>query len=337
MENIHQIAQKMMTRGKGILAADESNPTADKRLDSVGVKGSPEMRRKYRDLFLSTPNLEHYISGVILYDETMRQNTVSGKNFVQHLEEIGVVPGIKVDTGAKDSIEFEGEKVTDGLVDLDKRLEKYYKMGARFAKWRAVIQIDEGNNLPTRGAITENAIRLARYAKLVQKEGMVPIIEPEVLLQGPHSIQTAERVTKETLQIVFERIIEEGVDLKGLILKTSMVVPGNESGEEMIPEIVAEKTVKVLRESVPEDLGGIVFLSGGQSPEEARDNLNSIAKLEPLPWEIAFSYARAIQGPALKIWQGKDENVGEARNEFLKWLVFDTKADRGELDEELEF
>jgi fructose-bisphosphate aldolase class I len=290
MENIHQIAQKMMTRGKGILAADESNPTADKRLDSVGVKGSPEMRRKYRDLFLSTPNLEHYISGVILYDETMRQNTVSGKNFVQQLEEIGVVPGLKVDT-----------------------------------------------NLPTRGAITENAIRLARYAKLVQKEGMVPIIEPEVLLQGPHSIQTAERVTKETLQIVFERIIEEGVDLKGLILKTSMVVPGNESGEEMIPEIVAEKTVKVLRESVPEDLGGIVFLSGGQSPEEARDNLNSIAKLEPLPWEIAFSYARAIQGPALKIWQGKDENVGEARNEFLKWLVFDTKADRGELDEELEF
>ena len=336
-ENLQQIVSKLMTRGKGILAADESNGTADKRLESLKIKSGEKMRQKYRDLFLSTPNFEHYISGVILYDETLKQRATNGNFFPDHLSNLGIVPGIKVDTGAKDHPDFPDEKITEGLEGLEDRLKEYYKMGARFTKWRAVIQIDEGNNLPTKGAVLENAIRLAKYAKIVQENGMVPIIEPEVILDGPHSIEKAQEVTEMTLKIVFEHIVEHEVDLKGLILKTSMVVPGSESGQDMNPEDVARRTVKVLQNSVPNNLGGVVFLSGGQTPEQARDNLNAIAKLEPLPWEIAFSYARAIQGPALKIWKGKKENVEAAREEFVKWLIFDTKADRGELDEELEY
>jgi len=337
MSILYSIVNKLMFRGRGILAADESNSTADKRLASIGVTGSAEMRRKYRDLFLSTPEIEHYISGVIFYEETLRQKANNGKTFPDFLNELGIIVGIKVDAGAKDTENFPGEKITEGLNGLENRLREYYKIGARFTKWRAVIKIDEEQSLPTRGAILENAIRLAKYAKKVQEAGMVPIIEPEVLLDGIHSMNTAESVTKETLRIVFERVVEEGVDLRALILKTSMVVPGNESGEEMIPEKVAEATVRVLQETVPKEVGGVVFLSGGQTPEQARDNLNAITKYEPLPWEIAFSYARAIQGPPLKIWQGKEENVEKAREEFIKWLIFDTKADRGELDEELEY
>ena len=339
MENkiIHDIAKRIMKRGKGILAADESNNTAGKRLESVGAQNSEEMRRQYRDLFLSTENIEHYISGVILFDETLRQKTNSGKLFGTHLDDLGILPGIKVDGGAKDNPDFPGEKITEGLSTLGDNLDEYYEIGARFTKWRAVIQIDESNDLPSKGAILENAIRLAKYAKKVQTSGMVPIIEPEVILNGPHSIEKAEEVTEKTLKIVFEQILEERVDLKGLILKTSMVVPGSDSGEEMVPSEVAQRTVRVLQKTAPKDLAGIVFLSGGQTPEQARDNLNAIARLEPLPWEIAFSYARAIQGPALKIWKGKKENVEKAREEFLKWLIFDVQADRGELDEDLEY
>lgn len=337
MENLDKIVSKIMSRSKGILAADESNGTADKRLISIGSKTGENMRRKYRDLFLFTPKVEHYISGVILYDETLRQRALNGEYFVDHLNDLGIVPGIKVDTGAKDHEDFPGEKITDGLKGLDQRLKEYYKIGARFTKWRAVIKIDETEGLPSKGAILENAIRICKYAKLVQENKMVPIIEPEVLLEGEHSIDKAEQVISSVLKIVFEQLLDEEVYLPGLVLKTSMVVPGNYSGEKMDSKEVAKRTVRVLKETVPESVGGVVFLSGGQSPEEARDNLNEIAKLEPLPWEIAFSYARAIQGPALEIWRGKDENVEKAREEFKKWLVFDTKADRGELDEELEY
>lgn len=336
-ENLQQIVFKLMTRGKGILAADESNGTADKRLEAIGAKTGEKMRQKYRDLFLSTSNIGHYISGVILYDETLRQRNLAGEYFVDHLEDEGIIPGIKVDTGAKDHNDFPGEKITDGLKDLDQRLKEYYQIGARFTKWRAAIRIDESNDFPTKGAVLENAIRFAKYVVMVQKNNMVPIVEPEVLLEGDHSIEKAEEIISKTLKIVFEQIKEAGADLSGLILKTSMAVPGNHSGEEMNSKDVAKRTVKVLTESVPKEVGGIVFLSGGQTPEEARDNLNEIANLEPLPWEIAFSYARAIQGPALEIWKGKDENVEKAREEFLKWLVFDTKADRGELDDDLEY
>lgn len=337
MNSLKNIAEKIMTRGKGILAADESNDTADKRLESVGAKKGAEMRKKYRDLFLSTPNIEHYISSVILYEETLNQKNANGTLFPEHLIKLGIIPGIKVDTGAKDNPDFPDEKITEGLNGLEDRLKNYYKSGARFTKWRAVIKIDREKNLPSKGSIVENSIRLAKYAKIAQKNGFVPIIEPEVLLNGSHNTETCERVLEETLQTVFEQINEEKVDLSSLILKTSMVVPGDGSGEGMNSQKVAESTVRVLTKKVPKELGGVVFLSGGQTSEQARDNLNAIAKLEPLPWEIAFSYARAIQGPALEIWKGKDENIEEARKEFLKWLVFDVKADKGELDEELEY
>jgi fructose-bisphosphate aldolase class I len=339
MENkiIYDVAKKMMTRGKGILALDESNSTAGKRLQDIGVENTAENRRSYRNLFLSTENIEHYLSGVILFEETLNQKTNPGVLFSDHLNSLGILPGIKVDGGAKDHSDFPNEKITEGLDGLSERLKKYYEQGARFTKWRAVIQIDKEKGLPSKGSVVENAIRLAKYAKIVQEAGMVPVIEPEVILEGSHSISDAENVTQGTLSIVFEQIKEEGVDLKGLILKTSMVVPGSKSGEKMNPQDVAKRTVRVLQNSVPKDLAGVIFLSGGQTPEQARDNLNAIAKLEPLPWEIAFSYARAIQGPALRIWQGKKENVEKARDQFVNWLVFDTRADRGELDEEMEY
>lgn len=337
MKQIYETINRLMTPGKGILAADESNDTADKRLKSVGVTGSFEMRRKYRDLFLSTQGLENYISGVIFYEETLYQNASSGKPFAEHVSDLGIVPGIKVDTGAKNTPSFPGEKITAGLEDLEERLSIYKNLGAKFTKWRAVIAIDEKKGLPSSEAILQNSIKLAKYAKTVQSYGLVPIIEPEVLLEGTHSIEKAEEITSKTLKTVFRELTEEGVDLRGVILKTSMVVPGNKSGEEMNSKKVADYTVRMLKESVPKEVGGIVFLSGGQTPEDARDNLNAIANLEPLPWEIAFSYARAIQGPALQIWRGEDKNLKDAREEFIKWLEFDTKADKGSLDEEVEF
>lgn len=328
---IYETIRKLMAKGKGILAADESNSTADRRLKNVGIDGGEEMRRKYRDLFLSTYGIQNFISGVIFYDETVRQNSDSGKNFVEFVSDLGIIPGIKVDTGLVDSPNFPDEKITSGLETLEKRLPEYKNMGLKFTKWRAVFEIDEKRNIPSEDAILENAIRLAKYAKIAQEYGIIPIIEPEVLLEGKHSIKKAEEVTGKVLEIVFREIREEGVDISSLILKTSMVVPGNKSGEEMDFKKVAEATVRILINCVPHGIGGVVFLSGGQSPEEARNNLNEIAKLEPLPFEIAFSYARAIQGPALKIWKGKDENVEEAREEFLKWLRFDTQADLGNL------
>jgi fructose-bisphosphate aldolase class I len=329
MGDLNKITIKMMSRGKGILALDESNSTAGKRLDSIGMENTEENRRQYRDLFIGTDKIGHYLSGVILYEETLCQKTNSGEKFIDALNDEDVLIGIKVDQGAKDHPDFPDEKITEGLDGLADRLKGYYEQGARFTKWRAVVQIDEGNNFPSKGAVTENAIRLAKYAKTVQEAGMVPIIEPEVLLEGIHSIEKAEEVLIQTLKTVFEQIKEEGVELGGLVLKTSMAVPGNTSGQEMDSKDVAKRTVRALQQSV--------FLSGGQTSEEARNNLNEIAKLEPLPWELAFSYARAIQGPALKVWQGKDENLEAARETFIDWLVLDTKADKGELDEELEY
>lgn len=331
MEKINEIAKKLLTPDKGILAADESNGTADKRLASFDIEGGEENRRKYRELFLNTEGIEKYISGVILYDETMRQVGADDVTFPKHLSGLGIIPGIKVDTGAKDHSDFSREKITEGLEGLEDRLKEYYKMGARFTKWRAVVKIDEENNLPTEASILENAKRLAEYAKIVQENNMVPIIEPEVLLKGGHSIKKSEEVLEKTLQIVFDEIKKEDIDLSGLILKTSMVVPGDESGEAMDDKEVAKRTVRVLKNTVPENIGGVVFLSGGQNPQEARDNLNEIAKLEPLPFEIAFSFARAIQGPAMNIWRGKEENISAARKEFIKWLEFHTAADKGAL------
>lgn len=326
-ELLQETVSKMMQKGKGILAADESNGTADKRLAAIEVEGGEENRRRYRDLFLSTPGIGQYLSGVILYDETIRQKALDGESFLKKITDEGFVPGIKVDTGAKDFPGFPGEKITQGLDDLDKRLSEYFDMGARFAKWRAVITIGEG--LPTDVDIEANAEALARYAGLCQEAGIVPMVEPEVLLSGSHGMDRAYEVTVKTVKKVFEELEKYRVWIPGVILKTSMVLPGNKSGETKSPEEVAEATVKYMKEAVPENVGGVVFLSGGQSPEEATENLDAIAKLEPLPWEMTFSYARAIQGPVLEVWKGRDENLEKAREVFLGRLQELVEADAG--------
>jgi fructose-bisphosphate aldolase, class I len=323
--------KSLMAKGKGILAADESNSTADNRLQSVGAETGEEMRRKYRDLFLSADGIKNFVSGVIFFDETIKQNASSGKTFIEHIEHLGIVPGIKVDLGLVESPNFPNEKITSGIETLSERLLQYRELGLKFTKWRAVFEINEDKNLPSDDAILENSLRLAVYAKMVQEHGMVPIIEPEVLLDGKHDIKKAEEITERVLKVVFQEIREAGVDLSLLILKTSMVLPGSKSDQKAEAEKVANVTVKVLKECVPYGIGGVVFLSGGQTSKDARDNLNAIAKLEPLPFEIAFSYARAIQGPALEIWKGKDENIEEARKEFIKWLKFNSLADLGRL------
>ncbi len=326
-EELYATARAMVAPGKGILAADESNASAGKRLEAVGAENTEENRMLYRDLFFSAPGIEQYLSGTILYDETIRQANREGKLFRDVLKEKGIIIGIKVDTGAKDFPFFPGEKITYGLDGLDDRLKEYYEMGARFAKWRAVITIGEG--IPTEGCIRANAHALARYAGLCQEANIVPMVEPEVLLDGNHSIERAEEVTTRTIAILFEELRNYNVDLGAVILKTSMVVPGSENGH-VDPRIVAEKTVQMLKSTVPADVPGVVFLSGGQSPVEATQHLNEMAKLEPLPWQLAFSYARAIQGPALEVWQGKQENFASAQDAFLKRLELNMKADRGE-------
>jgi len=329
IEQLHQTVRKMLAPGRGLLAADESNKTAAKRLTSVGVENTEEMRRQYRDLFLSTEGIEKYINGVILYDETIRQKANGGTPFAELLEKKGIVPGIKVDMSTIDMPGFPGEKITTGLDGLRDRLKEYYEMGARFTKWRAVIAIGEG--IPTQECIHTNAMILALYARIAQEEGFVPIVEPEVLLNGTHTLEKAEEVTTKTVSHVMYEIGRMRVDLSGVILKTSMVVDGGDDGITSSNKDVAESTVRMLKNTCPDNLGGVVFLSGGQSPEEAAQHLNAIAEKEPLPWELAFSYARAIQGPALKVWKGKKENVPVAREAFIEWLQKDVKADQGEL------
>ena len=289
--------------------------------------GNPETRRLYRDLFLSADGIENYLNGVILFDETVYQKNNTGINFVDLLKQKGILPGIKVDAGTIDLINFPGAVITQGLDGLAIRLEKYHEMGLTFAKWRAVISISE--TLPTFEAIQANAFLLAQYAAICQSQGIVPMVEPEVLLNGNHNIEKAEEVTTATLTELFRQLKAYRVDLKALILKTSMVVPGDQSDQEITKEDIAKSTVRCLLNSVPAEVAGVVFLSGGQTPNQATVNLDQIAKLEPLPWPITFSYARAIQHEAMEVWQGKSENVEKAREIFIKRLKLDTKADQG--------
>jgi fructose-bisphosphate aldolase class I len=282
-------------------------------------------------------DLNKYVSGVILYDETFWQDSCAGIKFTEDLQKHGIVPGIKVDTGTKDSPEFPGEKITEGLETLEERLPKYFDNGARFTKWRVIFEIDDENGLPTDAAILENAKRLAKYSEIAQKHGLVPIVEPEVLLSGSHSIEKCEEIVTKVLKSLFSELSRIEVYLPGVILKTSMVISGNENSEESSAEDVAEATIRALKDSVPAETGGIVFLSGGQTAVEATAHLDAIAEKEPLPWEIAFSYGRALQGPSLKIWAGKDENVDEAREEFENRLRMNHLADLGEYDIDLEF
>jgi len=327
-EALIQTARHLVQKGKGILAADESNSTADKRLMAIGVEPSQEMRRQYRELLLMTPEIENYISGVILYDETLGQHNFHGELFMDVLKRKGIIPGIKVDSGSIPLAGFPDEEVTEGLDGLAGRISRYYDLGARFAKWRAVIRI--GVDTPTPDGVRANAHALARYARICQEGGLVPIIEPEVLIRGVHSIDRCETVVTETTRIVFDELRRYRVELQAVILKSSMVLPGDESGTPMDYKEVAWRTVRALKASVPVEVPGVVFLSGGQTPEQATSNLNEMAHLEPLPFEIAFSYARALQGPALEEWRGNGERWESAQQIFLKRIQESIQADLGE-------
>lgn len=319
MTDTASIARTLFAQGKGLLAADESVHTATKRLASYGIGTSIEMRRQYRELFLGTPGVEQYLSGVILFSETLGQKADDGKTFPESLSTRGIAPGIKVDLGTEPFTDSPDELITQGLIDLPERLKEYAKHHPVFTKWRAVIRID-GDRLPTAKAIHENAKRLATYAKEVQSAGMVPILEPEVLLEGKHSRARAQAVIAETLGTLFAVLEEHSVDLSSAILKTAMALSGSESTKKDTPEEVAEATVTALMETVPKELAGIVFLSGGQTPEQATDNLAAVAKLahdREAPWPLTFSYARALQEEALAVWKGKPENVPAARETFM--------------------
>ncbi len=331
---MQDIIQKIFSDNRGILAADESIPTAGKRLASIGVESTPETRRKYREIFLTAPEIEKYLGGVIFFDETFRQNDPADNPFPKLLEEQNIVPGIKVDKSTVDFESHPGEKITEGLDGLPKRLSEYFSLGARFAKWRAVITIGEG--IPSDDCLNKNAEILAQYSKNCIDANIVPIIEPEVLLEGSHSLEKSEEVTAKTLQIVFQAIQKQSLTIENIILKTSMVVPGSQSGEIMDPKKIAKATARVLKNSVPENLGAVVFLSGGQTPIQATENLNAIQKLGPYPWPVSFSYARALQEPSLKIWRGLDENIPEAQKNFLKRLKLNCLANQGQYEPSLE-
>jgi fructose-bisphosphate aldolase class I len=331
---LHETAQKLVKSPKGILASDERPSSANKNLKKAGIEPSDEMRQKLRELFINTPEIENYINGIILQDETFWQKDAKGRLFRETLLEKGITVIIKVDGGTIEMPGFPEEKITTGLDGLSTRLERYFHNGARAAKWRSIFKIGKG--LPTPENIEANSIGLAEYAMFCQKANIVPIVEPEVLLDGDHTIEKAEKVTTKVLKAVFDYLKDYRVDLRGVILKSSMVLPGKESSQIKSPQEIAESTVRTLLKTVPNDVPGVVFLSGGQGPEEATSNLNEIAQKEPLPWDITFSYLRAIEGPATKIWAGKDDNIQAAREEFLKRLRLNVEADKGIYSKNLE-
>jgi fructose-bisphosphate aldolase class I len=311
-ESIETIASAMVADGKGILAIDESSPTIKKRFDSIGAECTEENRRSYRELLIAGDGINEFISGMILYDETIRQATKDGTPFPELLASRGIMPGIKVDGGAKDLAGHPGEKVTEGLDGLRDRLAEYRELGAPFAKWRAVITIGDG--IPSRGCITANCHALARYAALCQEAGLVPMVEPEVLLDGDHSIDRCYEVSEATLRALFAALYDQRVLLEGTILKASMVLTGNKCAKRAGVEEVAERTLQCLANSVPAALAGVVFLSGGQTPVEATAHLNAMnAMASTLPWKLSFSYSRALQEPALKAWNGDAANGNAAQ------------------------
>lgn len=317
MTELNNVAKQMVASHKGILAADESTPTIGKRLAKINVENTEDNRRAYRELLFTAPGMGEYISGVIMYDETIRQRASDGHTFVTVLEKQGVLPGIKVDEGTEAMPDSPNEIVTKGLEGLPKRLPEYVNMGAKFCKWRAVIKI--GENIPTDKCIQINAERLAKYAKLCQENSLVPIVEPEVLMDGSHTIEKCYEVTKKTLAVVFEELKKAGVALDGIILKPNMVISGTECEKQAGAKEVAELTVKCLKETVPAEVPGIAFLSGGQSEEFACETLNEINKIaNDCPWQLSFSYGRALQASALKAWGGNSSNVVEAQGVFLE-------------------
>ena len=326
----------MVANGKGLLAMDESNPTCNKRFGQWGIPQNEETRRAYRELIVTTPGLGQSISGAILYDETIRQKKKDGTLIVKSLIDAQIIPGIKVDTGAKDMAGHAGEKVTEGLDGLRDRLAEYFQMGARFAKWRAVIALGDG--IPSRGCIEANANALARYAALCQEAGLVPVIEPEVLMDGAHTMERCCEVTEEVLRTVFNELYSQRVMLEGLILKPNMVLPGLTCARQETVAEVAEATVKCLLRAVPAAVPGIAFLSGGQSGELASARLNAmnVRFKSQLPWALAFSFARAIQQPALEIWHGKQANVSAAQQALQHRAQCNRAARRGEYNAAME-
>ena len=328
LEELHAIAKRMMAPGKGLLAADESTGTIQRRFDAIGVANTEDNRRAYRELlFRSGATLREYIGGVILFDETIRQKAVDGTALVKLIEETGALPGIKVDEGAKPLAGAPGETITEGLDGLRARFADYAKLGARFAKWRAVIDI--GADIPSTNCIAANAHALARYAALAQEAGIVPIVEPEVLMDGDHGIERCEAVTARVLQEVFAQLFHAKVALEGMVLKPNMIVPGKKCARQNSPAEIARATVRVLRRAVPAAVPGIAFLSGGQSDEEATANLNAINALGSLPWAVTFSYGRALQYAAQQAWRGKAENVAKAQAAFAHRARMNSLAARG--------
>jgi fructose-bisphosphate aldolase, class I len=327
-------ARALVAPGKGILAADESDSTIKKRFDSIDVESTEENRRAYRDLLFTTEGMEEYISGVILFDETLRQQAVDGTPFPQLLSSKGVIPGIKVDLGAKPLANAPGETVTEGLDGLRERLQEYRGLGARFAKWRATYSI--GPDKPSDYCIWTNAHALGRYAALCQEQGLVPIVEPEVLMDGDHDIHASYRVTSKVLFAVFTELHDQRVELEGILLKPNMVLSGYECPEQASDDEVAELTIRCFRERVPAAVPGIVFLSGGQSDEEATRRLNEMNARGPHPWQLSFSYGRALQAPSLKAWLGKPENVPEAQKAFYRRAKFNSAARSGTYAPEME-
>jgi fructose-bisphosphate aldolase class I len=331
---LSKTAAAMVARGKGVLAADESSGTCEKRFKSVGVECTEESRRTYRGLLFTTPGVEQFVSGVILFDETLRQKTGDGVLFPDYLAKKGILPGIKVDKGAMDLALCPGEKVTEGLDGLRPRLAEYFKLGARFAKWRAVITIGPG--IPSHACLYANAHALARYAALCQEASIVPMIEPEVLLDGDHTVERCEEVTEAALRATYAAMAAHNVSAEHLILKTSMVVSGKDCPRQAPVDEVAERTIRVLKRTVPAAQPGIVFLSGGQTDVAATAHLNAMAAMKGLPWPLTFSYSRALQNPALKAWRGEAKNAAAAQKAFHHRAHMNGLAAQGKWKPELE-
>ncbi|MFV1916936.1 MAG: class I fructose-bisphosphate aldolase [Patescibacteria group bacterium] len=333
-EILAQTAKELVAPGKGILAADESTGTIKKRFEKIGVESTPESNRIYRQLLFKTKGIEESISGVIMFDETIRQKTDEGVPFPKYLAERGIIPGIKVDKGKIDMPDHPGEKITQGIEGLPERLAEYKKLGARFTKWRAVITI--GNGIPSDDCIESNAELLAKFALHSQDQDLVPIVEPEVLTDGNHDITRNEHVTYQTLKVVFAKLSDHGVSFSGMLLKPNWVHPGKDSGQKPKDKEVAEATLRVMREAVLPEVQGIVFLSGGANPEASTSYLNAMNEIGGVPWELSFSFGRALQQPVLESWQGKPDSVDEAQKAFYKRGKLNSLARAGEYKKEME-
>ena len=335
IDELKSVAHAIVAEQKGILAADESGPTIKKRFDAIGLTSSEETRRRYRELLFTTDGIEQYLGGVILYDETLRQSTADGAPFAQLLSSRGIIPGIKVDQGAKALALHPGEKITEGLDGLRERLAEYRQLGAKFAKWRAVIEIDD-HDIPSAYGIRANVHGLARYAALCQEAGIVPIVEPEVLMDGAHGIERCEAVTSLVLAELFTELDAHRVAFEGLLLKPNMVIAGMKCAHQPGVQQVADATMRCLRRYVPAAVPGIVFLSGGQSAEDATDHLNAMNKSGPYPWQVSFSYGRALQAPVLSAWQGQENNMEKAQEAFFTRCRLNGLARSGNYDRSME-